>query len=165
MRACEKKLLSGKYEVQPRSAVNLRSMVLSAVDLIEELKRFDYQVLYAPAENFFLTSDCPVFSIQPDGKGKATVGSGFCRPNVELYFPLNKRTCWRMRNAIALSRKIVAKESLVAQINKMVMVTATQYVYSSQSHRRIARLFDERGCQVRAGKNAFLEDGETPTEM
>src|ERR1039458_5567188 len=42
-------------------------------------------------------------------------------------------------------------------INKVTMAAAAQYLYSSQGLRRIARLFDERGCKIRAGKNAFVE--------
>jgi hypothetical protein len=46
----------------------------------------------------------------------------------------------------------------------VTMATAVQYLYSSERHRRIARLFDERGCKVQIGKNAFMPHPQPPGE-
>ena len=140
---------------QGSKAFNLGSMCMSAVDLAKVLAMMGYQAFYAPEGKFFLTLDSPVYTIQPDGMGQATIGMGFGWENVEVYCPLNKKTCFRLKKGIEPMGRIVEARR-VDQINRVVMATATQYIYSSEGHRRVARLFDEHGCKVRAGKNAFM---------
>jgi hypothetical protein len=122
-----------------------------------------YQAYYAPQGKFFVTSDSPVFTIQPDGMGEATVGMGVGWDNVEVYCPLNKKTCFRLKRAIKAMGRII-EEGRVDQINRITMATATKYLYSSEGHRRIARLFDERGCKVQVGKNAFMPHPQPPRQ-
>jgi uncharacterized protein DUF4238 len=155
-------ILKDRFEyVQKSTSFNLGAMFTSAFGILGELKYFGYQCFYAPEGSYYVTSDCPVFTIQPDGKGQATIGMGFGWPEGEVYFPLSKRTCLRMKRGISPMGRLV-EAGRVAEINKFVMVTADRYLYSSQSHKRIARLFDERGCKVKAGTNAFMpEPGPT----
>lgn len=149
-------ILNGEFEiVQASVAFNLGAMFNSAFTILGELGNYGYQRLYAPEGVFFLTSDSPVYTIQPDGKGQATIGMGFGWPGVEVYFPLNKRTCLRMKKGIQLGGRLVDKRR-VEQINDLTMATAARYLYSSEGYKRIARLFDERGCKVRPGKESFL---------
>ncbi len=123
-----------------------------------------YQALYAPPGKFFVTSDSPVYTIQPDGMGQATVGMGFGHDNVEVYFPLNKRACLTLKKGIEPQGRMI-EVGRVDQINRMTMATAVQYLYSSEGHRRIARLFDERGCKVQVGKNAFMLNPPSPGDV
>jgi hypothetical protein len=58
-----------------------------------------------------------------------------------------------------------AEPGRVDEINDLVMATATRYLYSSQRYKRTARLFDERGCKVQAGKNAFMLSPEPPKRI
>ncbi len=149
-------ILKGDYElVQKSMTFNLAAMFITAVSLIRELEGYGMQIFHAPEGMFYLTSDSPVYTIQPDGSGQATVGMGFGWPDVEVYFPLNKRACLRMRRGIQAGAR-VAEEGRVKEINNLVMATAARYLYSSEGHRRIARLFNERGCKVQPGKNAFM---------
>jgi hypothetical protein len=148
-------VLQKRFNIKQSPAFNLGSMVMSAVNIAKELAAWGYEALYAPEGSFFITSDSPVYTIQPDGNGMASIGMGFGWQNVEVYCPLNKRTCFRLKKGIK-PRGVFVDSDHVDQINTLLMMTATQYLYSSQGHRRIARLFDERGCKVQAGKNAFL---------
>lgn len=149
-------ILKGDYElVQKSMAFNLTAMFVTALSAIRELETYGMQVFHAPEGRFFLTSDSPVYTIRPDAKGQATLGMGFGWPDVEVYFPLNKRACLRMRRGIQAGGRI-AEEGRVKEINDLIMATASRYLYSSEGHRRIARLFDERGCKVQPGKNAFM---------
>jgi hypothetical protein len=77
------------------------------------------------------------------------------RPGVELYFPLNKKSCLRMKKGIEPKGRM-AEGGRLDEINGMIMTTAVRYLYSHQGHRRIGRIFDERGCKVKAGVNAFM---------
>jgi hypothetical protein len=156
-------VLNGDFKlIQKSVAFNLDAMFHTAFSLLEELKHFGYQALYAPEGCFYVTSDAPVFTLHPDKSGKSILGVGFGWRDTEVYFPLNKRACLRMKRGIEPMGRIV-EAGRVAEINKILMITAAQHLYSSQSHRRIARLFDQHGCKIRAGTNAFML--ERPTEI
>ena len=162
--AFRQNVLNDKFDIEQGSiGFNLGSMCLSACDIAKELATMGYQAFYAPEGKFFLTSDSPVFTLQPDGAGEATVGMGFGWENVEVYCPLNKKTCFRMKKGIQPMGRVI-EEGRVDEINRVTMATAVQYLYSSEDHRRIARLFDERGCKVRVGKNAFMTHSQPPSE-
>jgi hypothetical protein len=155
-------VLKGEYEiVQTSTAFNLGSMFESALRVARELQNFGYQVLYAPKGEFFLTSDAPVFTLQPDGTGLASFGMGFGWSDVEVHFPLNKRACLRLKRGIGPEAVGVTNPAVV-QINRATMMNASRYLYSSEGYRRTSRLFDQWGCKIEPGKNAFLPTAETP---
>jgi hypothetical protein len=148
--------LSGEYEIEQTShAYSLGTMFTSGLAVMDELQKFGFEVLYAPKGQFFVTSDSPVFTIKPEGNGQATVGMGFGWPGVEVFFPLNKRACLRMRKGLQ-PKKIFISEEKLEMVNNLIMATATQFLYSNENYKRLARLFDERGCKVRAGRDAFM---------
>ena len=161
-------VLNRRFNIEQSKTHNLGSMCLSACTIAKELATMDYQAFYAPHGKFFLTSDSPVWTLQPDRTGAATVGMGFGWDNVEVYCPLNKRTCFRLKRGIKPMGRII-EQGRVDEINRVTMATAVQYLYSSEGHRRIARLFDERGCKVQVGKNAFMPhpqpSGEAPLRL
>lgn len=154
-------VLNRRFDIEQSELHNLGSMCLSACSIAKELATMDYQAFYAPQGKFFVTSDSPVWTLLPDGTGEATVGMGFGWDNVEVYCPLNKRTCFRLKKGIKPMGRII-EDGRVDEINRVTMATAAQYLYSSEGHRRIARLFDERGCKVQVGKNAFMPHPQPP---
>jgi hypothetical protein len=156
-------VLNRRFDIAQSKAHNLGSMCLSACSIAKELATMNYQAFYAPQGKFFLTSDSPVWTLRHDGTGEATVGMGFGWENVEVYCPLNKRTCFRMKRGIEPMGRVI-EEGRVDEINRVTMATAVQCLYSSEGHRRIARLFDERGCKVQVGKNAFMPHPQPPEE-
>jgi Protein of unknown function (DUF4238) len=157
-------ILKGEYDLkQGSTGFNLGAMFTSAFSAVRKLATMGYQALYAPEGSVFLTSDSPVFTLQPDGKGQATIGVGFGWENVEVYFPLNKRACFMMKKGIQPQGQII-EAGRVDLINKVTMASTAQYLYSSQGFRKIARLFDEHGWRIRAGKNAFMSRPPTPEE-
>jgi hypothetical protein len=154
-------VLNRRFDIEQSPSHNLGSMCLSACNIAKMLAEMDYQAFYAPEGKFFLASDSPVWTLQDDGTGEATVGMGFGWDNVEVYCPLNKKTCFRLKKGIKPMGRVI-EEGRVDQINRVTMATAVQYLYSSEGHRRIARLFDERGCKVQVGKNAFMPHPQPP---
>ncbi len=149
-------ILRGEYEiVQSSKAYNLRSMFESALSVAQTLQEFSYEVLYAPQGHFFLTSDCPVFTLLPEGNKQASIGMGFGWPKVLVHFPLNKRACLRLRRGVEPAAVGIGEYDL-GQINRVTMANATKYLYSPEGHRRISRLFDQWGCKIEAGKNAYM---------
>lgn len=151
-------VLKGDFDiVQGSAAFNLGAMFTSALGILKEIQSFGYQALYAPEGAYFWTSDSPVYTLQPDGNGEATIGVGFGWPNVEVYVPLNKKTCLRMKRGISPMGRSIS-EDWAKRINDLIMATASRYLYSSDGYRRTARLFDERGCKVWPGKESFLTE-------
>jgi hypothetical protein len=149
-------LLKGQFEIEQKStAYNLGAMFRSGIYIAEILKDFGYEALYAPQGKFFMTSDSPVYTLQPDREGGASIGMGFGMPRVEVYFPLNKRTCFRLKKNIQPQGRFI-EAGHVDQVNRVTMATATRYLFANEGFRRTARLFDERGCVVRPGRDAFL---------
>ena len=149
-------VLRGEFNiVQKSNAFNLGSMFKSGLAITETLQNYGYQALYAPTGKLFMTSDSPVYTLLPDGKGEATVGVGFGIPGVEVYFPLNKRTCLRMKKGIKPLGRFI-EEGYLNKINDITMMTATQSVFSAERCRRTSRIFDDRGCIARPGKESFL---------
>ena len=149
-------VLKGQFQIEQKStAFNLGSMFRSVLSISETLLGFGYEGLYAPEGKFFMTSDSPVYTLQPDGAGQATIGVGFGWPDVEVYFPLNKRTCLRLKRGLRPKGRFIV-EGYLNQINDLIMAHATKYLYSCEHYKRIARLFNERGCKVRPGKESFL---------
>jgi hypothetical protein len=149
-------ILKGQYEIEQTSeAFSISEMFTSGIAVMDQLRNFGYEVLYAPKDKFFVTSDCPVHTVQPDGKGQATIGMGFAWPGVEVFFPLNKRACLRLKKGLRPGRVSIPQRKLET-INNIIMSTATQFLYSNENSRRLSRLFDERGCKVLAGRDAFL---------
>ena len=86
-------------------------MVESAVSVARQLANdYGHEVLYAPKGAFFLTSDSPVFTLQPEANRQAVIGMGFGWPRVQVYFPLNKRAC--LMNVAPLGRASSTKRLL-----------------------------------------------------
>ncbi len=156
--------LNRQFDITQSQPFNLGSMCLSAIDVAKELATMGYQALYAPQGKFFLTSDSPVWTLRADGTGGVTVGMGFGWSDVEVYCPLNKRTCFRLKRGIAPMGRTVG-EQRVDFINRLTMAHAVQNLYSPEGHRRIARLFDEHGCKVKVGKNAFMPNPQAPESL
>jgi Protein of unknown function (DUF4238) len=157
-------VLRGEYEVvQGSTAFNLGSMFESALNVARELQTFGYEIVYAPRNDFFLTSDSPVFTLQPDGAGEAGIGMGFGWPGVEVYFPLNKLACLRLKRGMEPGARGLTSPS-VAQINQVTMMNATRHLYSCEGYRRISWLFDQWGCKIEPGKNAFMPKPELPKQ-
>ena len=150
-------VLRGEYQtVQSSIAFNLGSMFKSADTVAAQLSTYGYEVLYAPTGKYFLTSDSPVSTLQPDGTGQATIGLGFGWPGVQVHFPLNKLACLRLKKGIKPAVVEISERSLT-QINRVTMANAVKYLFSPEGHRRISRLFDLYGAKIRLGINAFMQ--------
>jgi hypothetical protein len=160
-------ILSGKYEIEQKSVgFNLGMMLQSMLDLAEQLSSFGFHILLVPsraASSFcglpettaFLTCDNPVFTVRPEADGTAAAGVGFGWSGVEVYMPLNKRCCLRLARGLKPAHAWVS-ERFMKQINKQIMANATRFVYSSRGEKRLGRLFDEFGCKIKIGENAFI---------
>ncbi|HTQ61847.1 MAG TPA: DUF4238 domain-containing protein [Candidatus Solibacter sp.] len=162
-------VLSGEYEVEQKSVgFNLGMMFRSLFEVADELSEFGFHILLAPNNSAvatcspqmpettaFVTSDNPVFTIRPEGNGIASAGMGFGWSGVEVYMPVGKRCCLRLARGLKPAHGWVS-ERFLRQINLQTMANASHFIYSSRGEKRLGRLFDEFGCKVKMGENAFI---------
>jgi hypothetical protein len=88
-------------------------------------------------------------------KTGVTFGFGLDWPGVHVLFPLNKRACLRLRRSAAgTSRQISA--IVVTEINKFTMFCATSKIYMSAEDDGVRAFFDQWGCNIKPGVNAFM---------
>jgi hypothetical protein len=158
-------ILSGQWAAEQKSVgYNLKMMFQSAFAIAETIAPRSLELLViqpheqsgAPEESAFLTSDSPVVTLLPEAGGKASIGIGFGCEGAEVFMSLNKRVCLRIYEGKVHQRRVLISRDMVKQINNVIMAAATRYVYSSRGERRLARLFNEYGCKIIPGKNAFV---------
>ncbi len=148
--------LKGDFEIEQRSAGhNLKLMLLFAADLGELFASCNWQILRAPADQLFLTTDNPIASVRPDGLGHATLGVGFALPGTEVLFPLNARSCLRMKRGIT-DGVLQLTPQRVRLRNKTFMACARRFAYAPERSLSLKRLFDRVGCQLSYLENAFV---------
>lgn len=148
--------------VQTSKAFNLHAMFVSARSAARGLIEYDYQILYAPKSEFFVTSDFPVFTLQPDGPRQSVMGMGLGHPRVQVYMPLNKRACLKLKRNLRSHAPTEISAGHVAELNRLTMANATMFLFASERSRRLARLFDQWGCKIKPGKNAFMPTPRPP---
>jgi hypothetical protein len=147
---------SENYTVTQQSkGYNLLLTFQSCIPIAKTLEgEYKHDIFYAPADSFFLTCDNPIVTIEPDSDGTAWVGMGVGRPRTEIIFPVNKRACIILRRG-GESKQLTATPFRMRQINDMIMGAAQKYAYAPVGHRRLSRIFNERGCKIKYGDNAF----------
>jgi hypothetical protein len=154
-------ILEGRFNLDniPKD-FSLRSMFSVAAIAQRQFKSFNFELLYAQHGQLFVTSDAPVYTLHQDGRKHAVLGMGFGWRRSEVYFPLNKRCCLRLKRGIQSQARYI-EDGHVQEINRLTMFCAGQYLYVPEKVRRTARLFDEYGCKVKPGVNAFMPHPKT----
>jgi hypothetical protein len=149
-------VLDGYYEITQSKSHNI-GRALDMSPKIEAILESEYRhdLLYAPKWKYYMAADNPVITFEPDGDGMASVGCGFGHPRTQVLMPLNKRVCLLLRRGAA-SEKVEASELRVQKINDLTMAVAQRTIYGPEGTRRMARIFNERGCKVKYGQNAFM---------
>jgi hypothetical protein len=150
-------LLQGNYDLLHKSNnFALASMLQTTQTIMNILvSEFEHDLLYAPEESAFITTDSPVMTLIDYRNGEAGFGFGFAHPDTEVFYPLNKRVVIHLRRG-ALRRKIQISSSRVDSINRALMAWGQQFMYASSGHRRLGRLFSQHAGAVKFGKTALL---------
>jgi hypothetical protein len=150
-------LLSDDYTVSQKSAgFNLLQIFRSSLTISEVLEtEYRHDVHYAPPGMYFMTGDNPIITIEPEIDGSAFIGTGFGRPRTKVVFPLNKRACLILSRR-GTEQRIEASPAHTRQVNEMIMGVSQRFVYGPEGTRRVARIYNEQGCKIRYGENAFM---------
>jgi hypothetical protein len=150
-------VLSDNYTIKQKSAgYNLLLVFRHVIELTILLEReFQHDIFYAPAGSFFVACDNPVATFQPSRDGTALVGMGFGYPRTEILFPVNQRICLVLGRDGG-NQRLQASSPRMDQINGMIMGVAQKYLYAPINSDQLARDFNERGCTIKYGENAFM---------
>jgi hypothetical protein len=151
-------ILNGRFDFDdiPKD-FSLQSLFSVASIVQRQLKSFNFELLYAQKGQLFVASDAPVYTLHQEEGKQAVLGMGFAWRRSEVYFPLNKRCCLRLKRGIQNKARFIP-DGHVQEINRLTMMCAGQFLYAPEQMRRTARLFDEYGCKVKPGMNAFMPD-------
>jgi hypothetical protein len=154
-------LLSNNWKVkQDNHGFALKLMFDGVPRVSSILNKKHWEVLVSKDDQCFCTSDCPILTFLPDSprrRGTGSIGTGFERPGVQIYFPLNRRQCLLLSDRAKNSSHEIPGGH-VREINKFMMVGARRFIYASERNAAMERLFNKVGCKSVPGKSAFMRE-------
>lgn len=120
-----------RVEVDPKAA--LIDCLKMAAGLPQLLYRMNWIVCDAPAHSHFVTSDAPVCAYLPTGPGRAVLGAGFGRANVQISFPVSPKVLLLIerRHGRESHFRVSVNESFVYEMNKRMAWNAERFLVSS----------------------------------
>jgi hypothetical protein len=154
-------ILRGEYVISQKNRDEVIGQMFRSMQTVANtlFRDFGCEVWEAPVGHHFLTSDNPVLTLRAqDGGGSATFGVGFGRPHTEVVMPLNKRCCLHLARNVSWRRLKIGVDQC-EHVNRAVMGAATELAFGPIGTRRQGRLFDQFGCKMKYGENAFVAPG------
>ncbi len=142
-------ILEGRGDIiSERPDFKLASLIHVGRMEAEVLLGLDWQIVYADGSEFFLTSDNPVVSaLWGQEGGIARFHMGFDVSGVDIYFPLDRTMCLRMKRGIEPGPCWVPERG-VRYFNKATMICARRRAYAAKRSVKLEKLFNKRGCSV-----------------
>jgi hypothetical protein len=137
----------------------ITDLLFHAETLKAELVPKPWQVLKAPDDTEFVTSDNPVVTFIKLQEDLWHPGHGFRKPGVVVAFPLAATACLTVGFAGHPEFKEV-DAATVKRINEVVISCSDRFVYSRTSSQEIVDMVDKIGGWSVPGKTAFI--GEMP---
>jgi hypothetical protein len=160
-------ILSDKGKIEQKNHGFTLKLMFEGVPRISSiLIKKRWTVLISNDDQFFCTSDHPVFTFLPDTPGRpgtGSIGAGFEWPAVEVYFPLNRRQCLVLGNR-ARHKVRQIPSGYVREINKFMMVGARRFLYAAEKNGAMEALFNKVGCKSVPGKTSFMREKPSSTE-
>lgn len=145
--------LSDHFKLTLNNNIVMHYMLKSALgdNHIKILYRFNFSLLKAPKEHYFLCSDAPVSYFCPNHDG--VHGAGISTPGLEIFMPLDKNygvlcSC----NNLESFKEISIDE--LNEFNRRTVVTAEDYIFSSIEDKSITHLIG-RNKKVFSGVRFF----------
>jgi hypothetical protein len=140
----------------PEEARNmfLVSLLRLAERIAADLAAKPWQIWDAPVTSEFITTDNPVVTVQPDGKGAFSIGSGFANPGVITIFPINSTCCLVIGNH-GLHRRHVTAQA-VQDVNKTLVMCMERWAYAKSLSEDTRWLVDHAGGTLKYSESAFI---------
>ena len=142
-----------QMEASP-SFYHLGGLERNTVSLGDALMRKTWHVIQAPAGKFFITSDCPVTTVElVDGQVKP--GAGFGREHTAIILSVTPEHLF-VAASPQITWKSVGDPKLVDSVNLLTIQFAHRRVYSHVNSPEIKTLVDTEINKIVFGVNAFL---------
>jgi hypothetical protein len=124
------------------------------VSLANALLKKSWHIVEAPPGKFFLTSDCPVTTVEiVDGRGNP--GAGFGKEHTAIMFPVTPQHLFLAASAGSQCISLASPKH-VDSTNLLTIRFAHTSVYSHVNSAEIKALVDSEINQIVFGQNAFL---------
>jgi hypothetical protein len=120
--------------------------------LAEAIMRKSWHTMEAPPDLFFVTSDCPVSTVE-FVDGAVLPGVGFGEENAAIFLPLTSRHVFV---ASAVSWGEIADPKFVESLNCLTVQFAHRNVYASADSTSVQGMVDIGMNRVVFGQNAFV---------
>jgi hypothetical protein len=126
----------------------------NVASLGDAIMRKTWHTIQAPPGRFFVTSDCPVTTIELID-GKVGPGAGLAKEHTAIMLPLTPEYLF-VAASPHMHWKSVGEPRFVDSVNLLVVQFAHKRVYSHVNSAEIQSLVDSQINKVKFGKNAFL---------
>lgn len=126
----------------------------NVASLGEAIMRKTWHTIQAPPGKFFLTSDCPVTTVELVN-GKVGPGAGLGKEHTAIMLPLTPE-CLFVAASPLMHWPSIGEPRFVDSVNLLVIQFAYNRVYSHVNSPDISALVDAQINKVEFGKNAFL---------
>ena len=155
--------LRGNYELEQKSeGFNLGAMLtVRNARLRKCLENFSIRRHYAPRGTEFFASDDPVYTIGPDDEGDMVVGTGFDALMSGLFSAEQTRLFLHVSGNSTAGSLPDTKDRRAGELLDDVDCYQNISTASKRSPQNNAA-FDQNGCKVKAGENAFMTKPRPP---
>jgi hypothetical protein len=140
----------------PEEAKNmfLLGLLRLADKIAADLAAKPWQIWDATSPSEFITTDNPVVTVRPDGRGSFSVGSGFANPGVIAMFPVDSTCCLVIGNYGPDRKRVTAQA--VQDVNKTVVMCMERWAYAKSFSEDIQWLVVHAGGILKYSENAFV---------
>ena len=132
-------ILSGQYDIKLDPQFSLRAISI-AVDIIPLFYKMSWSFLEATKDYKFVTSDNPIFYIDPTHNPKSFYGIGLANRNIELTFPVSKDLMFLGTWSKEIEGYKILNNKFVKELNRRTISSALRFVFSSQYSKELNRL-------------------------
>lgn len=144
-----------------RPEYKLESALVIGQMRAEALLQFDWQIVYADESESFVTSDNPIIAgtwKQTNGEWGIRHFKNFDVPDLDIFFPLTRRICMRMKKSIEPGPYHLPARG-VRSVNKLTMACAQRWLYASKRSQTMEDVFNKEGCTVPIESFEFTWEG------
>jgi len=126
-------IVVGNIKVRVLPVLSLAPILSVGWEITQRIARMHWTFLQAPAGVHFLTSDNPVFWIDPTSAPQPHGADALLMENIILFFPICPVLCL-LATWPRLSAAVTLEAQDVAMVNEQVVAWAHEAVFSSTQH-------------------------------
>ncbi|MGN6384027.1 MAG: DUF4238 domain-containing protein [Dyella sp.] len=132
------RMSSLKIEIRNWACLQHMFKLATDTDLIKIMMDMHYELIEAPADGLFLTSDQPVALFSPSATAKGLYGAGLADHDIELTFPLTRQLLLKLSWANRGPNHRVASMSELEELNRRTVIMADLRLFASELERATA---------------------------